>query len=137
MTALIVIGVILISIAGISNAIMDVVNFHFHTSIFNNPKVFNPNYWNLAVSWRNKYKNGDPTQGARFFGSTSFLVFLTDAWHLFKFIMLWSLFIVLGYPLAISLGFDTSIGIISTILCARAIYGAFFTLFYGRIFNKK
>lgn len=35
-------------------------------------------------SWRNKYKNGDPKQGEKFFGSTTFLVWLTDGWHLFQ-----------------------------------------------------
>jgi hypothetical protein len=37
-------------------------------------------------TWRNKYKNGDPAQGAKFFLSTSWLVFLTDGWHFFSFL---------------------------------------------------
>lgn len=31
--------------------------------------------------WKNKYKDRDPSQGPAFFGSTTFLVFLTDRWH--------------------------------------------------------
>ena len=36
-------------------------------------------------SWKNKWKNGDPKQGPKFFGSTTFLVFVTDFWHLMQF----------------------------------------------------
>lgn len=39
-------------------------------------------YWNPAESWKNKYKDGDPDQGPRFFLSTSVLVAFTDAKHL-------------------------------------------------------
>jgi hypothetical protein len=34
------------------------------------------------ISWRNKWKNGDPNQGPAFLGSTSFLVGTTDLYHL-------------------------------------------------------
>lgn len=44
------------------------------------PKA-NDQWYNPAISWRNKYKNGDPSQGAKHFGSTSFLVGGTDAYH--------------------------------------------------------
>ena len=36
------------------------------------------------MSWKNKYKEDEKTP--KFFGSTTFFVFLTDAWHLFKFV---------------------------------------------------
>lgn len=39
-------------------------------------------FWNPALSWKNKYKNHDPLQGPRFWLSTSALVWLTDAYHL-------------------------------------------------------
>jgi hypothetical protein len=42
----------------------------------------NPAYWNPYQSWRNKYRNGDPAQGAAYFGSTSFLAWTTDGYHL-------------------------------------------------------
>jgi len=44
------------------------------------PKA-NDQWYDPSKSWRNKYKNGDPEQGAKFFGSTSFLVGATDAYH--------------------------------------------------------
>lgn len=42
----------------------------------------NENFWNPAYSWKNKWKNGDPSQGEKFFGSTGILVATTDGTHL-------------------------------------------------------
>jgi hypothetical protein len=42
-------------------------------------------FWKPAMSGANKYKNGDPNQGARFPGSKTWLVFLTDGYHLTRF----------------------------------------------------
>lgn len=41
----------------------------------------NDQYFNNDLSWRNKYKNGDPAQGPLFPGSTGVFVFTTDFWH--------------------------------------------------------
>jgi hypothetical protein len=37
-------------------------------------------------SWRNKWKNGYPADGERFWGSSTIFVWLTDGWHLFDFL---------------------------------------------------
>ena len=42
------------------------------------------NWWNPAESWKNKYKDRDPEQGPAYFGSTTFLVWTTDAYHCFR-----------------------------------------------------
>ncbi len=42
-------------------------------------------FWKPAMSGANKYKNGDPNQGAAFPGSKTWLVFLTDGYHLTRF----------------------------------------------------
>lgn len=47
------------------------------------PAGWNRQFWDGEISWRNKYKNGDPAQGANFWGSTTFLAWTTDAKHLF------------------------------------------------------
>ena len=75
----------LIFIGGICNAICDILASEalFNASIYSDV-AYNPKFWDFRVSWTNKYKNGDPKQGSKFFGSTTFLVFLTDAWHLYK-----------------------------------------------------
>lgn len=38
-------------------------------------------WWDPEVSWKNKYKNYDQTQGPRHWGSTNVLVFTTDGYH--------------------------------------------------------
>lgn len=43
-------------------------------------------WFDPAISWRNKYKNGDPLQGAKFPLSTTVLVMFTDQYHLNNFI---------------------------------------------------
>jgi hypothetical protein len=51
-------------------------------------KVFphaNDHFWKPSVSGANKYKNGDPGQGAAFPGSCTWLVFMTDGYHLTRF----------------------------------------------------
>lgn len=73
-----------LTIGAISKATMDILRFHFKESIFSD---LNVNWWNPRISWKNKYKNGSITI-PRFFGSTTFLVWITDAWHLFQMIML-------------------------------------------------
>lgn len=74
---------ILILLFVVCDAIQDVITFKYEYSVFRN---LDPMYFNPAVSWRNKYKDGNPVNGERFFGSTTFLVWLTDFWHLLKFI---------------------------------------------------
>jgi hypothetical protein len=71
-------------VAGLANGIMDSLQFHFGQSWF---KDQNQTFWNPSLSWRNKYKNDDPEQGPKFFGSTTVFVFLTDGWHLVQFLM--------------------------------------------------
>jgi len=58
-------------------------------------KVFpnaNDQFWKPSMSGANKYKNGDPRQGAKFPGSRTYLVFLTDGYHLTRFTehLLWA-----------------------------------------------
>ena len=90
---------ILIALAGLFNGAADSLQFHFKRSF---ARSWNPLFWNPSQSWRNKYKNGDPEQGRRFFGSTTFLVLFTDAWHLIKFAQMacFRLAVVLLLPFA-------------------------------------
>ena len=95
------ISLILVIIAGIFNAVMDKIDFNFTTSIFKNK---NPKFWNLKESWKNQWSWPlEPYTGWYYFGlykprnkenfpySSTFLVVLTDAWHLSKTLMLISL----------------------------------------------
>ena len=74
-----------IMIAGISDGTNEELSHHYN----NFKKVFpkaNDQYWDPKISWTNKYKNGDPTQGPKHFGSTTFLVWTTDGYHMTRFV---------------------------------------------------
>lgn len=88
------ISLILIIIASILDGFMDMNMNEFQSSIFSDATKYNPLYWNPSVSWQNKWKDPtDESKGPKFFLSTTALVFLTDAWHLFKFLFLTCIFL--------------------------------------------
>lgn len=84
--------IILIVVASVCNGAMDVIEKHYYRSRL---KLWFPvlgdKYFNPSTAWQNKYKNGKVADGERFFGSTTFLAFTTDAWHLLKSLM-WTCF---------------------------------------------
>lgn len=80
----------LLILAGISAAIMWKIQFHWERSIFSEYKG-RGDIWLSPMGWVLKYKNGDHNQGRRFFGSTTFLVWLTDGFHFFQMVMFTSL----------------------------------------------
>ena len=69
--------------AGMCEGGAETLKFHFYKVKQKYPNV-NEHYWNPDVSWTNKYKNGDPTQGPKYFGSTTFLAWTTDGYHLLR-----------------------------------------------------
>lgn len=42
-------------------------------------------FWNKSVSWRRKWKDGNPDKGEAFLGSSTVFVMFTDGWHLAQF----------------------------------------------------
>jgi len=84
-----IIGIILLIIAGVSEGVMDTLAHHFNTSIFNG---LNPKFWNPTISGGNKWKNGLKENGEKFLFSSTLLVMFTEAWHVFKFIRTMTLF---------------------------------------------
>lgn len=115
-------------LAGIANAAMDSLKTKkWSTSIFRKLKM--DGWFNPAISWKNKWKSGDSMLGERFFGASTFLVWLTDAWHFFKMLMLTSICmaIVLYTPL-INWYVDSIILLLAFTLP--------FELFYSKIFNR-
>lgn len=82
---LLIFALLAYALAGLANGVMDTLAFHYETSKASNWNYF---FWNPKYSWKNKYKNFDETQGPRFPGSTTWLVWTTDGWHLSKTIYL-------------------------------------------------
>jgi len=95
------------------------------------------NWFNPKISWKNKYKNNDPKQGAKFFGSTTFLVWTTDAWHFFQMIMLTSIQLVGAIPIAIIIGKYVLVTTIILTIIYKIIFGALFEFFWTLVFPKK
>jgi hypothetical protein len=121
-----VISILLILLAGICNASMDVLRYRYSTSIFRLWK--NQNWVNPELSWPNKWK---PDSKFGDFIMSTILVWVTDFWHFCKFLML--TFIV-G-----SVIFHQSI-IVNWWVDAIILLGAFtitFEIFYSKIFIKK
>lgn len=124
--------VFLIFLSAISEAIMDKLSHSFHESIF---KDLNDDWWDPTFSWRNKYKHRSPYLGPAFFGSTTFLVFLTDAWHLFK--SLKSLFMWTAVGCMVYFYKDLQpLGVIAIVLTSIAWRGVIFELFYSKILKS-
>ena len=71
---------LLIFLSGMFEGYMDVLQFHYAKFKKKHPKV-DGFFWDAEISWVNKY---DENFKPKFFGSTTFLVFLTDGWHLMK-----------------------------------------------------
>lgn len=126
------IGLFLITIASIAEAIMDKIQFHYHRSIFQHYN--NQQFWNPSISWKNKWKNQNPREGERFKFSSTLLVAFTDAWHLFKMIRNVGIF---GGMLLLALSTTSTIHIVALFVLARIIYGISFTVFFSRVFEKR
>tara|TARA_B100000927_G_C16219517_1_gene370873 strand:- start:13 stop:444 length:432 start_codon:yes stop_codon:yes gene_type:complete len=134
---LLIISIILIILSGASEAVMDKVQFHYDKSIFWNDDKYKQTFWDPDRSWVNKYKPGS-TSKPKFWGSTTFFVFTTDAWHLFKFFKNTSIFISMGISMYastfISQEFDFSniLFILLFIVIGRSFYGLSFNLFFDK-----
>jgi hypothetical protein len=118
----IIIILILFTFSGIFEAIMDKIQFHYNKSIF--PK--NSLFWNPELSWKNKYK--DDLKTPKFFGSTTFFVIFTDAWHLLKSLSKYFIiggFILVGY-------YNLLWYIIPFYIYNRIIFELFFRYFLSR-----
>lgn len=89
----------LVFTAGMAKGFNETLQFHWKAFKRKHPGA-NPNWYNPAVSWKNKYENNDPKKGAKFPLSTSVLVMLTDQYHLNNFIIRMSW----GTALVIKLG---------------------------------
>jgi hypothetical protein len=119
----------LIIIAAILNAAMDLVSVKFQISIFSEWKSL-AWFCDGNLSWKNKWKNGDSKQGERFLGSSTFLVWTTDLWHLLKTLMLicFYLGIVMYEPL---------VNPVADFFIFYFGFGFIFTLFYDKVFRLK
>jgi len=121
------ISILLMIFAGVCNSFMDVLKTRFNKSVFLGKK---PSSWiDPAMSWPNKWKNGDKSQGERFLGSSTVFVWLTDLWHLCKMLMLLGIVVsIVFYVPIIAWWIDWFI-----LYCAFTIP---FEIFYSKVLIK-
>ena len=84
--------------AAMANAVMDTLTTRYGQSVFARLSPDAQEWFDPAVSWVNKWKDGDRAQGEAFPLSSTALVFTTDAWHFFKFITILCLYAALFAP---------------------------------------
>ena len=122
---MIYIGFLLFILSGMFEAVLDKLQFHYDQSIFKNFK--NQLFWNPDVSWKNKYEDGDPMKGERFFLSKSLFVGFTDAWHLFKLFRTLTIFAGIYF---LFIPCATKYMCLMFVIIARILFGLSFTLFF-------
>lgn len=130
-------SVLFLSLAGICNAIMDTILFHWDKSIFKGSKL---EWWaNPEVSYKNKWKNHSNSEdGEKFPGSSTIFVFITDLWHfaqsfMITFFVLGVLFydsivVIKGYPL---------VSLLIDFVILKGVFSLTFELFWSKILKKK
>ena len=130
-------SILFLSLAGICNAIMDSILFHWDKSIFKGSKL---EWWaNPKVSYKNKWKNHSNSEdGEKFPGSSTIFVFITDLWHfaqsfMITFFVLGVLFydsivVIKGYPL---------VSLLIDFVILKGVFSLTFELFWSKILKKK
>ena len=126
----------LLFLAGALNATMDVLSFRYKTSIFSKYTKLQE-FFNPQESWVNKYKNNNPELGPKFFGSKTFLVFLTDAWHLAKILMITAFTLAIVFYNPVIVTESIFVNIVANLLLMRVVFSATFELFFSKILIKK
>ena len=126
---------ILITLAAICNAVMDVCSHKYQQSIFY-WKYFNDQWWDAQISWKNKYYLEKVSNGRRKvrIGYLQFNLHsaFTDAWNLFKSLMIIFLFLAIATCPTENIKESAAVFIGGGIL-----YNLTFSLFYKRILIKK
>lgn len=115
----------------ISDAAIDTLSFKYNKSIFSH---LNSEFWNPKRSYRNKFKNKMPFKGSAYFGSQTIFAFLTDGFHLLRFISYTSA-ILSAIFLMESGKFDIWYEYILLIILGKITYDYIFFFFYRKIFS--
>jgi hypothetical protein len=114
---IIIIGIVL-GVGIFADSLRDVLRFRITDSLFENHWWCDP-----RISWRNKYKNGDPTQDRAFIGSTTWLSWLTDFWHFNKMVTTMCYQFIISFLL-----FDQALHILLGVMVMSMIRGFIFEM---------
>ena len=130
-------SVLFLVLAGMCNAVMDKIVFHWDDSVFKGSKL---DWWaNPEVSYKNKWKNNSNSSGGeKFPGSSTVFVWVTDLWHFAQSFMI--SFFVLGalfYGDGIINYFDNNwFNIFIDFIILKSAFSLTFELFWSVILKK-
>ena len=132
------VSIIFFILAGICNAVIDKINFHWDESIFKGSRF--EQWANPAVSYRNKWKNhSNSLGGERFPGSSTIFVWTTDLWHFAQSFMI--LFFILGglfYEGGLVTVFDPFwVNTLIDFILFKLVFSLTFELFWSTILEKR
>lgn len=121
-------GVFLVFV-GFFQASMDTLDFHYGLSLF--ARLKRPQFWDPDLSWKNKYAKAEGNEiwitKQRFFGSETFLVWLTDGWHMVEFCRNAAIvFSILFFP-----GIPLNWWILAYLVAGKVIIGLSFSAAYA------
>jgi len=68
-------------LSGALDGTIESISFHYCDGFKRALPHVNDQFWNPAISWTNKYKNGNQACGPKYIGSTTIFVAPTDAYH--------------------------------------------------------
>ena len=71
-------------VSGMLDGSIESLSFHYNNGVKPHFFKINDQFWNPAISWTNKYKNGNPNLGQKFIGSTNVFAFTTDGYHMLR-----------------------------------------------------
>lgn len=122
----------LVLVLGVTKAVVD--SLSFRRKEYGQSNIF-PQSWQIESSWRNKWKNGDPKQGERFWGSSRWLVPITDAFHFAGLINHLIIFALIGlfHNIEIVFWWEWIVYLAGGYILSRT----FFHIFYTYIFVTK
>ena len=133
-----ILPLVLYCLSGVLDAFMDTIKDHWSTFIFKD-KV-NAQFWNPAVSWVNKYIDGDIGKGHKTFSVLGFTFnvpdALTDAWHIAKILREGCNILAIVFALLIPFTYSTLEVFIALIILFGVLRNLCFNLFYNKFLVK-
>lgn len=71
-------------VSGMLDGTIESISYHYENGFKQRLPNANDQFWNPAVSWKNKYYQNNPQMGPKFLGSTTIFACTTDAYHLLR-----------------------------------------------------
>ena len=125
-----VVSLVLFIIAAIFYGCLWTIQFKYSSSIFRFFK--NQQYFDPSISWKNKWKVVNGKSKPKFFGSTTFLVFLTDFFHLCQSIFLNFLMIAISLLMVRELNYK----LLLVFILLRVLFGFVFEKLFSKYLVK-